>query len=182
MNHEPISQAGLPLPPQMGKGGPFLPWMVLSSPEHLPLRIAGKTLDPCIAEACHWQGRGHWMLPDGTPPPPHPQPDWFNLRKDLVGDPLAWPLPLFSILQGQRARPELSGYRKDESWMASDPSQPPRSKPAPPLTEDEGEGHRRCLSETQVRQQTATPSQPGQCLAVSPEPAAVSVLTSVTPC
>ena len=35
------------------------------------------------------------MLPDGTPPPPHHQPDWFNLRKDLVGDPLAWPLPFF---------------------------------------------------------------------------------------
>lgn len=182
MNHEPISQAGLPPPPKWGRGGPSsLGWSSLPQSTSLS-ELLGRPLT--LVSQKHVIGKAERALdaPRWDTPTPHHQPDWFNLRKDLVGDPLAWPLPLFSILQGQRARPELSGYRKDESWMASDPSQPPRSKPAPPLTEDEGEGHRRCLSETQVRQQTATPSQPGQCLTVSPEPAGVSVLTSVTAC
>lgn len=65
----PLVRPACPSPPN-GEGRSFLPWMVLSSPEHLPLGTAEKTLDPHIPEACHWQSRGHWMLPDGTLPPP----------------------------------------------------------------------------------------------------------------
>lgn len=101
MNHEPISQAGLPLPLQMGGGGgcPSSLRTASSSPESLPLRTAEKTLIPQKHVICKAQGTGCSQM--GHPPAPTTsQAGSACMRKDLVHDPLAWPFPPFLHLPG----------------------------------------------------------------------------------